>query len=638
MNEDFSQLAKEVMAHITALNRGRETRRAYDKCFTCLGEYLQEREVGYSAEEARAWLSTVSTQVNKTDFSLFSAAINKLNDLYLYGEIQKWHYDKSKTISGRLLPEFKRTLDELAGSISDMAEDTVETHIWQCASILLRLQNSGISSVSEISYDSLFEEYSSSSGKPYYSKCSHHENLRLLLQFLYDQHLVPFGFTLFVDAMSGSAGAFWNKVPEEQLTALRSSLHENCCCLNDFLEIRDFIYQEHCHEQYSRTALNGIVRITNLFYLFMDVNHLRYSPAVGNVWLCSLGSSLETIEYKHFRRILCLLEQQYREKPFPLASSFVFRKTLYKQLPEWCHPEVDAFLRIKSGEGWAASTIHMYRSSICRFCISIDALGVRSFKSLTAVDVKKFNLSDRHDTPEGKNAYNSRIRKFLQFLGENHISDNPFLFLALPCVCASREALVITLTEEEQETLRQIFRERDTTVSLREKAMIQLGLYMGLRETDIIGLTIDDIDWENATIHVLQDKTGYEIVLPMPTPVANALFRYIVKERPAADTRSIFIRKHAPFKAVGRGACWNALNEALPERDVSGSGFHVTRKTYATTLLRNNVTVQHVADALGHRGLATVHKYLSLEEKRMRLCAFSLRDKGLLLEGGLCHG
>ena len=543
--------------------------------------------MGYSAEEARAWLSTVSTQVNKTDFSLFSAAINKLNDLYLYGEIQKWHYDKSKTISGRLLPEFKRTLDELAGSISDMAEDTVETHIWQCASILLRLQNSGISSVSEISYDSLFEEYSSSSGKTYYSKCSHHENLRLLLQFLYDQHLVPFGFTLFVDAMSGSAGAFWNKVPEEQLTALRSSLHENCCCLNDFLEIRDSIYQEHCHEQYSRTALNGIVRITNLFYLFMDVNHLRYSPAVGNVWLCSLGSSLETIEYKHFRRILCLLEQQYREEPFPLASSFVFRKTLYKQLPKWCHPEVDAFLRIKSGEGWAASTIHMYRSSICRFCISIDALGVRSFKSLTAADVKKFNLSDRHDTPEGKNAYNSRIRKFLQFLGENHMSDNPFLFLALPCVCAS---------------------------------------------------TIDDIDWENATIHVLQDKTGYEIVLPMPTPVANALFRYIVKERPAADTRSIFIRKHAPFKAVGRGACWNALNEALPERDVSGSGFHVTRKTYATTLLRNNVTVQHVADALGHRGLATVHKYLSLEEKRMRLCAFSLRDKGLLLEGGLCHG
>ena len=123
------------------------------------------------------------------------------------------------------------------------------------------------------------------------------------------------------------------------------------------------------------------------------------------------------------------------------------------------------------------------------------------------------------------------------------MSDNPFLFLTLPCVCASREALVITLTEEEQETLRQIYWERDTTVSLREKAMIQLGLYMGLRETDILGLTIDDIDWENATIHVLQDKTDYEIVLPMSMPVANALFRYIVKERPAADRCNLWIHR-----------------------------------------------------------------------------------------------
>ena len=109
------------------------------------------------------------------------------------------------------------------------------------------------------------------------------------------------------------------------------------------------------------------------------------------------------------------------------------------------------------------------------------------------------------------------------------MSDNPFLFLTLPCVCASREALVITLTEEEQETLRQIYWERDTTVSLRE--------------TDILGLTIDDIDWENATIHVLQDKTDYEIVLPMSMPVANALFRYIVKERPAADRCNLWIHR-----------------------------------------------------------------------------------------------
>ena len=638
MDEKFSQLSSAVMVHITSLNRGRETRRAYAKCFKGLGEYLQEKEVVYSHEEASLWLSTVRAQVNKTDFSLFTAAINKLNDLYLYGEIQKSHYDPSKTIAGRLLPEFARTLDELAESISDKAEDTVNTHLCQCASIFLRFQNNGITSVSEISYDALLEEYSSSSGKTHYSKCAHHTNLRLLLQFLYDQHRVCYGFTLFVDAMSNTTGDFWNRAEKEQLSELRLLPAENCCCLDDFLAMRDTIYQEHCREKYSLTSLNGFIRITNMFYLFMDINHLHYSPSVSDVWLESVKPSLEKTEYKHFRRILCLLEHQYRKEPFPLTSSFVFRETFYSQLPGWCHPEVDAFLGIKSGEGWAASTIRMYRISICRFCISIDAMGIKAFKDLTPVEVKNFNLSDRHNTPEGKNAYNSRIRKFLQFLGDNHISDNPFLFLALPCVCAKQEALVITLSEEEQAALRRIFQEDDSSISLREKAMIQLGLYMGLRATDIVGLAIDDIDWETAAIRVLQDKTDYEVVLPMPTAVANALFRYIMQERPITDNRSIFIRKHAPFSDVGKGACWHALNQALPGRSIPGSGFHVTRKTYATNLLRNNVPAQHVADALGHRGLETVHKYLSLEEQRMRLCAFSLHDRGLLPEGGICHG
>ena len=637
MNEEFCQLSKAVMDHIIAWNRGRETRRVYTKCFAALGEYLQEKGVMYSAEQARAWLSTVCTQVARTEFALYTAAINKLNDLYLYGKIQKGHYDPSKTIAGRLLPEFKHILDELAESISDKAKDTVYAHVWECASILFRFQNYGIASVSEISYDALIDEYSSSSGKTHYSRCAHHTNLRLLLQFLYDQHLVCYGFTLFIDAMSNSTDYLWNKVPEEQLAKLRLLPDENCCSLNDFLAMRDSIYQEHCREKYSRTALNRIIRITNLFYLFMDMNGIRYSPVAGHIWLGSVEAFLDNIDFKHFRRILCLLERQYQKEPFSLASSFVFKDTFYKRLPDWCRPEVDAFLKIKNEEGWAASTIHFYRISICRFCITIDAMGVKSFKNLSASDVKAFNINDRHDTPEGKNAYNSRIRKFLMFLGENHISENPFLFLALPCVCAKREALVITLSEEEQAALRVIFQENNTTVPLREKAMIQLGLYMGLRETDIIGLTIDDIDWDNVTIRVLQNKTDYEVILPMPTAVANALFRYIMQERPATDGRNIFIRKHAPFRNIGSGACRNALNRALPDRDMPGSGFHITRKTYATNLLRNNVPVQHVADALGHQGLETVHRYISLEEERMRLCAFSLHDRALLLEGGLCH-
>lgn len=637
MNADLQQLSNAVINYVTEKKRSNSTLSAYHRCFSKLATYLDEKEVVYTPDEARQWLTSISNTTNKSDISLFQAAINKLNDLYIYGEIHKSHYDPSKTISGKLCPEFSIIQAQFLEHISDLAEETVSTHSWQCASILLRFQDAGVNTVNGITYAMLLDEFNSSSENTRYSKATHHTNLRMLLQFLYDKKRVPYGFTLFVNAMNLRKGDYWNRMSKAQITGLRLQQDGMESNLDDFLEMRDDIYNQHSEEHYSKSSLNGIIRITNLLYLFMDMNQLCYSPTIGNAWLESVKPFWDSIEYKHFRRVICLLEQKYNDKQLRLNSYFVFRKTIYKCLPEWCRQEVNSFLQIKSGEGWSPSTMRMYKHCICRFCISIDAMGVKSFKNLSPWDIKQFNLSDMHDTPEGKNAYNSRIRQFLLFLGENQISDNPFLFVALPCVNTSKETLVITLTEDEQSELRHLFTKENATISLREKAMLQLGLYMGIRQSDIICLTIDDIDWDNATIRISQNKTGYEVILPMPTPVANALFRYIMKERPATDSRSIFIRKYAPFEQVGRNACYNALNSAMPERHVPGSGFHVMRKTYATNLLRNDVPVQHVAEALGHQGMDAVHKYLALEETRMRQCGLSLHDKMLSIKGGLCH-
>lgn len=81
--------------------------------------------------------------------------------------------------------------------------------------------------------------------------------------------------------------------------------------------------------------------------------------------------------------------------------------------------------------------------------------------------------------------------------------------------------------------------------------------------------------------------------------------------------------------------CNNSLYRILPERyDVENKGFHVLRRTFATTLLRNNAGIQMVMDSLGHTDNTSVMKYLSFDEERMRLCPLSLTQYSLLLEGG----
>jgi uncharacterized protein YidB (DUF937 family) len=65
-----------------------------------------------------------------------------------------------------------------------------------------------------------------------------------------------------------------------------------------------------------------------------------------------------------------------------------------------------------------------------------------------------------------------------------------------------------------------------------------------------------------------------------------------------------------------------------------GSGFHVTRKTFATERLRNNVNPDQIANAIGHATLDSIAPYLSLDDERMELCPLSVGDFGLLMNGG----
>ena len=158
---------------------------------------------------------------------------------------------------------------------------------------------------------------------------------------------------------------------------------------------------------------------------------------------------------------------------------------------------------------------------------------------------------------------------------------------------------------------------------------------MGLRGSDIVNLQFSNIDWKRAVIHLIQEKTKTEVTLPMPIKVGNAIYEYLMKGRPDSESSYVFIRHKAPYGKLERGSCLKTIREVLPERNVPGSGFHVTRKSFATSLLRQGTEVNTIIDSLGHRSDSTVSKYLSLDGERMRTCPLSLSEANIPLRGGL---
>lgn len=638
--EKYKENVEAVQKYNRDRHYGRKTIRTYSECFEDLGSHLSANGLPYTHETAVEWLDRVKEGISDGKFSIYKAAIAKLDDCYATGTVRGFHYDRLKTTEGRLSPAFQCVVRGVAETLSGLADATITNKRFRCASILLAIQeNRHHAEVPEIGYPDLLWLEGVFKTQTYHMRTSGHEALDLLLNFLYGQGLVPYGFTLFVSGVAFRDDIYWNSAGTGKMAEMRESQEEagDALPLDGYLEIRDTLVRSHREQGFSAGAVCQLSRIADLFYLFMDINGLRYTPEVGHLWLDSVEPRIPAAAYRHHRRIILLVGQSYRETGWSLETRFVSRATVFGKLPQWCKPTVLEFLERKRNEGLAKSSLDMYRSSICRFCLFVSGKGVASFPQLNPAVIKEFNLADKHRTPEGKNAYNSRIRKFLDYLGECGLVENRHLFLALPSVCSARETIVITLTREERERLSALFSKDDRTLTLRRKAMLQLGLYMGMRGIDIVGLLLDEIDWDNACVRFVQEKTGYGIELPMPVDVANALYRYLMEERPDSGSRHVFLSENAPYRQVTRHCCGQALAAALPGRDVPGSGFHVTRKSFATMMLRNNATVQEVTDALGHHGNANVHKYLSLDDERMRGCGFSLASHGMAWEGGMFH-
>ena len=626
----FERITNELLVYLSENHYCLSLIQANERCFRKLEAYLETKGVDYLPEIANKWAEEFHDVIPSTDLPHFRMTLIRLKDIYAQGNILPEHdtrHLKSYTI---LCDNLRNCLDGFLESLKDnLSEETIDGYKHPCARFLIYIQKSGIYTISGITYDTISQYYQTDMHRGHTEKSHANSTLSSMMKYFWAEGLVPYGFTIIIHYLSHgkrNTGCYWNNVSamaHERISAIVKS--SPTVDTDKLREYRDHSRNLHLENGYSKSMISSYDRAIDLLILFLEMNGYRYNPEIAMVWFEDVsdcfGKEADTI-----RRSLCLISDYHSCNKINLEAVYRRKVRAFDLLPEWCKEGAGCYVDSKEKEGWAQSTMDMNRSSLCRFCNYLDSIGIRSFKELEVTHIKQFNASDVHKTPYGKNAYNTRIRKFLIYLGENGYLSNPMLFVALTCTSAPREAIVVILTEDEMFELKDQIEADDSRLSLRKKAMLLLGLKMGLRASDVVSLKIDDINWDTASIRFVQQKTVVEVNLPMPPEVGNALFRYITEERHKKADRDIFLSEKAPYKPVKRATCSRALTTALPGRKIEGSGFHVTRKTYATQLLRNDVGAGMVAEALGQRGTTAVHRYLSLDTERMRLCPLSLEE------------
>ncbi len=87
--------------------------------------------------------------------------------------------------------------------------------------------------------------------------------------------------------------------------------------------------------------------------------------------------------------------------------------------------------------------------------------------------------------------------------------------------------------------------DRTTSVGRRNHAILLLLARLGVRAGEVVGLTLDDIDWSTGQI-TIRGKGGKSAQLPLAADVGTALAAYLRHDRPPSATRRVFLRDRAP--------------------------------------------------------------------------------------------
>jgi len=168
--------------------------------------------------------------------------------------------------------------------------------------------------------------------------------------------------------------------------------------------------------------------------------------------------------------------------------------------------------------------------------------------------------------------------------------------------------------------------DRNNPVGKRDYAILLLASRLGLRASDICGLTFENIKWEENRIEIIQQKTGNMLTLPLTEEVGMALVDYLKNGRPVTDCPCVLVKHVQPYNTVNPSSTYTIVSRyfeksGIPMPPGKKRGPHALRHSLASALLENNIPLPVISEVLGHANTNTTGVYLKIDIENLRKCA-----------------
>lgn len=606
-------------------------KRTYRCCYKRLREYLTNNNVKYSHEIAIEWLKTVPNKYPKSCYSTYRTAVYRLDAYCESGNLSKPNRnfpfdDAPKYVR---LSEWSRKLLDDTLIIIEYCGSGKNLYRIAVAEFLFYLEENGAFNKENITM-ALFRKYIVYlKGKWKYSAF----RVRINYVFTFFSLILPTPYsTLFSNYNARSPLPIFEELhSEEQLKLCEANTDKQI--FTNIQKAIDHVDSVVCIRAgtISKETLEKHKKKLYSFLLFLTINDLNYTESVAECWCDFVGIKKFPLmanfeKTRQAEKFLMIKDsaQKYNKEDFIKAINEWKHYSQNKPedfLPEWSRNLILDFCNVERRKGKKETTINVTKYACVKFCKFLEEKGIHSCTEISPHILSSFNSQDSHKTNEGKKAANSRIRRFIAYLGDVGVVA-PSLYLALPCKVAPQIRTVKILNEKEIEALYLSKKNAKTPLDFRDSAIVFIALRMGVRAGDICSLKFENIDWKRQEIHIVQGKTGKELTLPMPIEVGNCIFRYIKDGRPNVNTDIIFLSHRFPFMPLTSHECAAGLSRMLKNSE-SKYGFHILRKTFASRMLKAGRRVDDIVNLLGHDGNHTIMKYLSVDSDKMRLCSIS---------------
>ncbi len=157
-----------------------------------------------------------------------------------------------------------------------------------------------------------------------------------------------------------------------------------------------------------------------------------------------------------------------------------------------------------------------------------------------------------------------------------------------------------------------------TAVGMRDRAMLEVLYACGLRISELVGLSVNDVNRRQGWVRV-RGKGDKERLVPMGEAALAWLDRYLREVWPALAAGSDVLFPSNRQRQMTRQTFWHAIKRHARAAGISANiSPHTLRHAFATHLVDNGADLRAVQMMLGHSDLSTTQIYTHVAQQRLK--------------------